>query len=364
MTISMQIPQFRTYLDNEDYESLAPVFERRYLAEGEFTKRFSAELLEITGAKYGVFAPNGTLALYLALLANNVGSGDEVLVQDSTFIASATSVCMAGATPVFVDILSYRDYSIDISKIKLTKRTKAIVVAHLFGTACTNIEEVAIFCKNNNLLLIEDGAQTLGIKSLQGKHCGTFGDIGTLSFYADKTITTGEGGFVFTNDDIAYDRLIYLRNQGRKNSGTFIHPALGFNFRITDLQAALGLSQLKKLPYISRRKKYIYDRYVEKLNGFVEFNVINHDFSYIPFRVVVFVNDAESVIRKMEASGVQGRSVFYPLHKQPCFENINLHSATFEMANLSYKKGICLPTWIELTDQEIDYVCATLINSL
>ena len=239
-----RIPQFKSYVDNKDYKAIKKVFKNKYIAEGPLGIQFEKELLKIIGSKYGVFAPNGTLAIYLALKACGIKEGDEVIVQNITFIASANAIEMAGATPVFVDIISETDASIDLKKVKVNKKTKGIMVCHLFGTACSNIEEVKSFCDINNLMLFEDAAQTIGIKNDRGIHCGTFGKIGTFSFYADKTITTGEGGFVVTDDEIIYNKMRYLRNQGRMKSGTFIHPEIGYNFRLTDIQSALGLSQL------------------------------------------------------------------------------------------------------------------------
>jgi len=197
---SKRIPQFKSFVDYKDYRAIKKVFSNNYIAEGPVGQEFVKELLKITGSKYGVLAPNGTLAIYLALKACGIKEGDEILVQNTTFIASANSIEMVGATPVFVDIISETDASIDLTKIKINKKTKGIMVCHLFGTACSNIEEVKTFCDDNNLMLFEDAAQTIGIKNNQNKHCGTFGKIGTFSFYADKTITTGEGGFVVTDD--------------------------------------------------------------------------------------------------------------------------------------------------------------------
>ena len=256
----MKVPQFKSFVDKTDYANLEAVFENNYIAEGPFAKQFASELLDIIGAKHGVFASNGTLALYLAMRAVGLGAGDEVFVQDMTFIASANAVEMVGATPVFVDVVSYDDLSIDLTKIELTSKSKAIVIAPLFGTACSNMREVRKFCDDNGLLLIEDASQALAITD-GDKHCGTYGHVGTFSFYADKTITTAEGGFVVTDDPEIHERMLYLRNQGRKQSGTFVHPEIGYNFRITDMQAALGLSQLKKLDVIKREKAKIYSLY-------------------------------------------------------------------------------------------------------
>ena len=310
-----------------------------------------------------MFACNGTLAIYLALKALGVGPGDEMLVQDVTFIASANAVEMAGATPVFVDIPAYDDMTIDLSKIKLTPKTKGMVIAHLFGTACSNIEEVKQFCDDNNLLLVEDAAQSLAITNGK-KHLGTYGDVGTFSFYADKTITTAEGGFIVTNHEEVYNKMVYMRNQGRVRSGTFVHPEIGYNFRITDMQAALGCSQLAKLDHIITEKQKIYRLYREHLGDRVQFLKLREDFQHIPFRVIVFVDDAQKTMDYMGERGIEPRSVFYPLHQQPCYEHLGYDSADFPNSVECFHRGICLPTWIGLTEEQIAYTSQALLESL
>ena len=359
----LAVPQFRSFVDPSDYEYLKPVFENNYIAEGPFSQQFKEQLLEIIGAPYGVFASNGTLALYLAMRALGIGTGDEVIVQNLTFIASANSIEMTGATPVFVDIPSFNDYTLDLNRVKVTPKTKAIVVAHLFGTACSNIEEVQDFCREHNLFLIEDAAQALDIRNDE-THCGLFGDVGTFSFYADKTITTAEGGFVVCKDEAIHEKMIYLRNQGRKSSGTFVHPMIGYNFRITDLQAALGLSQLSKLEEIKARKNAVYDKYVELLGDRVEFLKLRDDFSFIPFRVVAFVDNAEKTMEHMRSKGVEPRSVFYPMHCQPCYEYLGYDAKDFPNSVESFRRGMCLPTWVGLSDEQIEHTATTLLQTL
>ena len=359
----MKVPQFKSFVDKTDYAHIEPVFENNYIAEGPFAREFSEKLLAITGAKYGCFASNGTLALYLAMRALELGPGDEVLVQNTTFIASANAVEMVGATPVFVDVVSYDNLTIDLNKVKLTDKTKAIVTAPLFGTACDNIEEIRKFCDDNNLLLVEDSSQALAITNGK-KHVGTHGDVGTFSFYADKTITTAEGGYIVTDNEEVYERMRYLRNQGRKQSGTFVHPEIGYNFRITDMQAALGLSQLKKLDYIKQAKHDIYQGYLKRLEGKVEFLKLAEGYNHIPFRVVVFVDDAEKSVAHMSEKEIEPRSVFYPLHQQPCYKHLGYDDSEFEQSIACFKKGICLPTWIGLTEEHIEYVSAALLDSL
>ncbi len=359
----LHVPQFRSFVCEEDLEYLRPVLQNNYIAEGPFAGQFRDKLQEIIGNPHGVLASNGTLALYLAMRALGIGPGDEVLVQDMTFIASANAVEMTGATPVFVDIPAFNDFSIDLDRIKLTPKTKAIVIAHLFGSACMNIEAVRDFCKEHNLFLVEDASQALAITD-GTTHCGMFGDVGTFSFYADKTITTAEGGYVVCKDEAIYDKMVYLRNQGRKSSGTFVHPMIGYNFRMTDLQAALGLSQLAKLDEIKRRKKYVFDRYTELLGDRVEHLKLRDDFSFIPFRVVVFVDDAEKTMEYMRVKGVEPRSVFFCLHKQPCYEYLKRDPAEFPNSSEAFKRGICLPTWIGLSDEQLEHTTTALLQSL
>jgi perosamine synthetase len=358
------IPQFRSFVDLSDYEYLRPVFEERYLAEGRFAQEFHDKLLQLIGAPYGCLASNGTLALYLALKALGIGPGDEVIVQNVTFIASANAVSMTGATPRFADVKAFNDLTVDLERLPLTPKTRAVMACHLFGTACSNIEELRAFCTARDLLLIEDAAQALGIKNEQA-HCGTFGAVGTFSFYADKTITTGEGGFVVTRDADVYERMLYLRNQGRKASGTFVHPALGYNFRMNNILAALGLSQLVKMQNISSQKKQIDQQYRRYLSDAVDYLVIREDFDYIPFRVVVFVPDAaESVMAHMKERGIEARSMFYPLHRQPCYGEHGYRDQEFEHSMACFRRGLCLPTWVGLTEEQIRYVSETLKDAL
>ncbi len=359
----MKVPQFRSFVDMQDYKNIQQVFERNYIAEGRCGREFCDKLIEITGASHGVLASNGTLAIYLALKALGIGPGDEVIVQDLSFIASANAIEMVGATPVFVDIPAFNDLTVDLSKIKVGKRTKGIMIAHLFGTACSNVEAVVEFCRDHEICLIEDAAQALFITN--GKtHCGAFGDVGTFSFYADKTITTGEGGFVCTDNEDVFERMTYLRNQGRKSSGTFVHPEIGYNFRMTDMQSALGLSQLSKIETIRREKAWIAETYRKYLGDRVSFLKLHPDFNYIPFRVVAFVENAEHTMAHMSQSGIEPRSMFVPFHQQPCYKNYKFDPDDFPNSDEAMRRGICLPTWIGLTEEQIVYTSEKLLDTI
>ena len=360
----MKINQFQPYLGDEEYKAIKSCFDDNWITEGPKSKEFSDKLLDLTGAKYGVFAQNGTIALYLGLRAIDIGPGDEVIVPNFTFIASANAVEMCGAKPVFVDI-NEDDLQINIEDCNrvLTKNTKAIMPVHIFGL-CANMDEVMNFSKKHNLKVVEDAAQGIGI-TWDGKHCGTIGDVGCFSFFADKTITTGEGGYVTTNDENIYNKMLYLRNQGRLNRGSFIHPEIGYNFRITDIQAAIGLVQLNKLDDIIQKKLNILKTYEEELKDLKGIRILKpkSKSNHIPFRVVLICDEpVEELMKYFEKNTIETRSVFYPLHRQPCYKNLDesqywLHDKTFSKSIYAYDHGVCLPSYPELEKNQIKYIC-------
>ena len=367
MSSKEKIPQFMPWFGKEEYEAIAECFENNWITEGPKSKEFLKKLLELTGARYGVLAPNGTLAIYMALKANGIGPGDEVIVPDFTFIASANAVIMAGARPIFTDV-NKRDFQIDLSNAEklISPATKAVMPVHIYGSVA-DMNMVSNFAERYGLIIIEDAAQALGVH-YQGRHSGTFGKAGTFSFFADKTITTAEGGLVTTNDENVYQRLLYLRNQGRKKSGSFIHPELGFNFRITDLQSAMGLVQLDKLEQIKQRKLNILKRYQDNLSNIdqVSFLKDSPEAERIPFRVGILCDDSQLLIKHLQNAGIEPRTFFYPMHKQPAFSYLNkeytkrglsMTDDAYPNAVFAFDHGVCLPTFPTLKESTIDYVC-------
>tara|TARA_R110002073_G_scaffold39262_1_gene112021 strand:- start:97 stop:1206 length:1110 start_codon:yes stop_codon:yes gene_type:complete len=358
----------------EEYEAIKECFENNWITEGPKAKEFSDRLCELIGCKYGVFANNGTLSLYVGLKALGIKEGDEVLVPNFTFVASANAVVMAGGVPIFVDV-DEDTMHINLEKCRrlLTKKTKAIMPVHIYGTA-VDMDSVMSFAKNHNLKVIEDAAQAIGV-SWNGKHCGTFGDIGSFSFFADKTITTGEGGFLCTDDKDIYEKLLYLRNQGRINRGSFIHPEIGFNFRITDIQAAIGIAQIKKLDLIIQKKKNILSMYKKYLEGVSGLKIIEppKESSHVPFRVAILFNKkASDVMNYLNSKDIETRTFFYPLHSQPCFVEImkkqycapcvetfglKCEMTCFDKSQKLYDHGVCMPSYPELKEEEIKYIC-------
>lgn len=359
------ITQVSPWFDTREKELIAECLDAAWITEGPKSAALSEKLNELIGTPYGVFAPNGTLALVLGLLALEIGPGDEVLVPDTTFIGSANAVVMTGATPVFVEVTA-GNFQIDLAdaESQVTERTKAIMPVHMFGM-CGDMTAVKAFAERHDLLIIEDAAQAIGVR-YDGTHAGAMGDAGCFSFFADKTITTGEGGYVVCRDEAVYDRLRLLRNQGRFDRGAYVHPAIGYNFRITDLQAAIGLAQLEKMPVILEKKTAHLERYAANLADLDEVYLLERQpkSDYVPFRLFLFSEAGEALLDHVNANGVQSRPFFYPLHRQPCFECFrqtqDLDDVRFPNAIRAYEHGQCLPIHPALTDDEIDRVCEVI----
>jgi perosamine synthetase len=360
----MKVPQFRPWVGDDEHQATHRCFETGWLGEGALTAQFERQLLDHIAAPFGVLAPSGTMALYLAMRALGIGHGDEVIVPDFTFFASASSVEMTGATPVFVDV-NRRNFQIELGGADrlVNHRTKAVMPVHVYGTTA-DMDAVMAFAARHDLLVIEDAAQAFGLR-YRGRHAGTFSDAGCFSFFPDKIITTGEGGFVTTRDEATYERLVHLRNQGRPQSGTFIHPEMGYNLRFTDVQAAIGLTQLAKLPEIKRRKLRVLARYREALQegSGVTFFAPDPDAEWLPFRVAILHPRAHQLVDFLASRGIEARTFFYPLHRQPGFAYLgDRHGGDAEFPNSvhAFEQGVCLPTFPTLTDAQIDYVSATV----
>ena len=342
-----------------------------WITEGPRSAEFVDKLNRMMGTTYGVLAPNGTLALVLALMALDIRPGDEVLIPNITFIASANAVIMVGAIPVFVDVDS-TTFQIDVEKASalINERTRAIMPVHLYGTAC-DMDAVKQLAARHELKIIEDAAQGIGV-FLNGEHTGAIGDVGCFSFFADKTVTTGEGGFVVCRDSAIYDRLRLLRNQGRFDRGSFIHPAIGYNFRMTDMQSAIGLVQLAKLDKIIAQKQQILAWYKEDLHGLgkLRFLEAQPGSNHVPFRCVLMVEGAHDLMAFLESHGVQTRGFFYPMHKQPCFADWarahgwrqDLSDENFPNSLHGYDTGMCLPIYPTLSRADVRYICDRIVD--
>ncbi len=355
------IPQIQPWIDDMELEELRKVIASTYITEHDATREFEAKFCELTGAKYAVAYANGTMGLLAALLIFDLKPGDEVIVPDLTFIASANPIILAGGTPVICDI-EKEGWQMDPDDLerKITPKTRGIIPVHLYGSLA-NMDRINEIAKKHNLFVLEDAAESIGAK-YRDKHVGRFGEIGMISFYANKTLTTAEGAIMLTDDEHLAKRLYQMKNHGRSKKGVFIHETIGYNFSFSDLHAAIGLSQMKKLPKILDKKQKIYDRYKAGLSDLPEVHFTeqashvhpSHWFSNIE------VPDAEVLAAHLHEKNIGSRRFFYPLHKQPCYEGRFGTDADFRNTVNMFKRGLSLPSSYGLTDEQMDAIIQTI----
>ncbi|WP_422446927.1 LegC family aminotransferase [Thermoanaerobacterium sp. DL9XJH110] len=363
--IGIKIPLDWPNLGELEKEYVVKAIESGYVStSGPLVKKFEEEFANCVGAKYAVATANGTMALHLALMLLSIGPGDEVIVPALTFIASVNPVIYVGATPVVVDVDPVT-WNIDPEAIKkaVTPRTKAIIPVHLYGNPANMIEIIKI-ARKYNLHVIEDASEALGSK-LNGKYMGTFGDIGVFSFNGNKIITTGGGGMLVTDDELIARKARLIVNQGRESGIIeYEHIEIGYNYRLTNLQAALGLAQLKRLPeFLSAKVKNaeIYKQELNDIPGITWQQEIPEASSNWWLFSVILDEKYKSrieIINDLKCDGIQTRPLFKPIYMQPCYKGFSfpLCPIAFKL----YSRGINLPSATFLTEKDIKYTCHCL----
>ena len=355
------IIQIEPWIDEEELTQLKRVIASTFVTESALTKEFERFFVEYTGAKHAIAYSNGTLALFAILKSLDIGHGDEVIVPDLTFIATSNAVLMAGARPVFCD-MDGENFRMDVccAEKLITKNTKALLPVHLYGLA-ENMAAIKLLADDHNILVIEDAAQGVGVK-LNGKHVGTFGKAGILSFYGNKTITTGEGGMILTDDDVLARQCYRFKNHGRDTKGIFMHDFIGYNFSFTEMQAAIGIAQTKKLQRIIKRKEEIYRSYFDQLNTFqhIAFPNIEKGVQPVYWFTSIIVENANALADYLLKGGIQTRRFFYPLHLQPCYKNFNINQHVFPVSERLYKTGLSLPSSFNLKETELQYIIKSI----
>lgn len=351
------IPQIQPWIDKEEWNEVKKVLESTFLTENAVTSEFENDVKRLTGAKHSIAVCNGTAALYCILKALSVGSGDEIIVPDMTFVASSNAVIMTGALPVFAPINGDTlDFDFSILPSLINARTKAIMPVHLYGQA-SDLDEVRKLAEAYGLFVVEDAAQAVGVK-FRDRHVGSFGEAGAISFYGNKTITCGEGGVILTNNDQLAENCRRLKNHGRDQRGTFIHDHIGFNFSWTEMQAAVGIAQLRKLPAIIQRKQEIYDRYTTELAEIkpLTTRAIDPRCQPVHWFTSFYAESREKLAEYLHAYGVQTRLFFCPLHAQPCYSGWKNNSLDYSESDRAYASGISLPSSYTLSDSEVSYI--------
>lgn len=354
------VPQMEPWFDEKEIEAMNLYMRGDgWYTEFKKTEELEKMIAKFTNAKYCVMTVNGTVSLILALLALDLKSGDEILVPDLTMIASPNSAKLLGIRPVLVDV-EKETLCMDLEKaaFAITPRTKAVMYVSLNGRS-SDMDRVRSFCKKNNLYFIEDAAQSLG-SYWKKQHLGTFGEIGTLSFAVPKIITMGQGGALLTNNSKLYKKIKTLKDFGRARGGIDIHDEWGWNFKFTDLQAVVGIEQMKKLPYRVKRKKEIYKRYADGLKEIKEIELIPTNLSTTsPWAIDIFVNKPKSLATYLKEKGIGTRTFYPPIHTQKIYQD-SYKRDDFPIANKYGLRGLWLPSSARLTNQQVDYIIKTI----
>jgi perosamine synthetase len=340
-------------------------------SEGPFIKKFEDELAKKVNRKYGVAVCNGTAALEIAVEALGIGKDDEVIMPAFTIISCASALIKVGAKPVLVDS-NLQTWNMDVNQIeaKITPKTKAIMVVHIYGLP-VEMDAVLSIAKKYNLKIIEDAAEVHG-QTYNGKPCGSFGDISVFSFYPNKLITTGEGGMVLTNDEKVAERCKSLRNLCFIPTKRFVHEELGWNMRMTNIQAALGMAQLERWDEfiaIKRKMGALYTSLLKDEKG-ISIPVERTDYAENIYWVFGIISEkenstAEVLMKKLAEKEIATRPFFYPMHWQPVFKKMNLFiGETYPNAEKMYTNGFYLPSGMALTETQTREVAKLLIETL
>lgn len=333
-------------------------------SNGSYINRFEEAFAQYIGVRHAVACCNGTTALHLALLALGVGPGDEVIVPTLTYVATANAVHYTGASVVLADCET-GTWNIDSAKLEplISPRTKAIIVVPLYGHPC-DMDPISELAKKNGLFVVEDAAEALGSK-YKGRMCGSMANISTFSFYGNKTITTGEGGMVVTNDAALAAKARLFMGQGMDPQRRYWFPVIGYNYRMTNIEAAIGLAQLENIDeFLSKRRSiaYFYNKKLAGITGItlpIEANYASH--SYWMYSILIEENYGRSrdeAMVMLAESGIETRPFFYPMHVMPIYGAEN--DASLSTASQIASKGMSLPTFYALSKDEIEFIAAVL----
>lgn len=355
--IDFWVPQF----GSEEKALVADVIDSGFLNDGDVTSRFERQVAELLACKHVIATTSGTSAIFLALAAAGIQPGDEVLVPDVTFIATANAVSLAGAVPVLVDV-DPQSLNLDPAAAEraITPRTKAIIPVHVSGRAA-DIGAISDIAKRHGLLVIEDAAEAF-LSRNRGKCLGTFGSAGCFSLSPNKTITTGQGGLIATDDDQLHVRLRELKDQGRPARGTGgddTHNSIGYNFKFTNLQAAIGLAQLRDLPRRADRMRSIYKGYRDGLRGIEGISVIpfHIEEGELPQWTDVLVDQRDALYDHLASHGMHGRRFWHQLHTQVPYRR---PSQQFPNSSQQIPHAMWLPSAFTLSDEDVSAVCAEI----
>ncbi|MBI4681486.1 MAG: DegT/DnrJ/EryC1/StrS family aminotransferase [Nitrospirae bacterium] len=359
------IPVSTPCLNGKELEYVTDCIKSSWISSiGKYVTQFEENFAGFCGTAHAISASNGTTALHLALVSLDIGEADEVIVPDLTFVASANAVLYCGARPVFVDA-DEKTWNIDPSKIEenITERTKAIIVVHLYGHPC-DMDPIMKIARQYNLKVIEDAAEAHGAE-YNLKRVGSFGDAGVFSFYGNKIITTGEGGMITTNNTELMNKMRMLRDHAMSKTKRYWHDVLGYNYRLTNIQAAIGVAQMEQIDGFieaKRRNAALYNSLLNKIDGLTlppEANGCRN--VYWMYSVLIeddFGMSRDDVMARLQEKGIDTRPFFYPLHQLPIYRR----DAVYPVSTMLSRKGINLPSGTTLTETDIRKVCEAFMS--
>jgi len=355
-------PVSQPYLSVKEKKYVEKAVESTWIgSRGEFVDKFNKGFSKYCNRKYSVLTSNGTAAIELALLALDLKRGDEIIVPSFTYIASVNPIVRLGLKPVFVDIDSSLTMNPNDVYKKITNKTKAIILVPLYGHP-VDYNKILKIAKQNKIHTIEDAAEAHGSEYFH-KKCGQFADISTFSFFGNKIITTGEGGICLTDDKKLFEKMSVICNQGNSPTEKYVHDMIGFNYRMTNVQAAIGLAQLEKINTILKKRQKICDYYINQLQDLANdkklffqevkpWAKLNNWF----FSIILNKNiDRNDFIEKLLKNGIDSRPFFTPVHKQKIYPKYN--DVSLPVSEDISKRGLNLPTYPDLTKLDVKYIC-------
>jgi perosamine synthetase len=353
----IEIPVYQPLLANNEKKYVNECLDSTWISsKGKFIAEFENKFAEYVGIDHATSICNGTVALHLALISLGIGAGDEVIVPSFTYIASVNAITYTGATPIFVDSLedTWQMNPEDVEK-KITPNTRAIIAVHIYGHPC-DMDSLTEIAKQHDLFIVEDCAEAFG-SLYKGKHVGTFGDIATFSFFGNKTITTGEGGMIITNDETLFDRSKHFKGQGLAKHRIYWHDVIGYNYRMTNICAAIGLAQLERADETIEKKRLIAQWYKEDLKDLpIKFQEERGDVKHSYWMVSILLentNRREELIKILADKGIETRPLFYPVHTMP------MYSQKFQRHPVAESlgwRGLNLPSWPGLKQEQVSYI--------
>jgi len=377
-----KIPLSVPSLKGNEWQYVKECIETEWVSSaGKYVDLFEQKIAEYTGSKYAIACVNGTAALQVSLRLAGVGAGDEVLISTLTFIASVNAITYNNAKPIFMDADKY--YNIDAEKTiefiknetvfkngftynkKTNNKIIAIIPVHVWGNACW-LDELIELCNKQNIAIVEDACESLGTfynaGKYKGKHTGTIGKLGCLSFNGNKIITAGGGGMILTNDESLSEKAKYLSTQAKDDPIRYIHDEIGYNFRLTNIQAALGVAQLEQLPVILKRKKEIYAFYqstIKNIEGLSlskvpDYADSNHWLNLLQIDNKVYSEDREVLMKKLEENGIQTRPVWKLNHEQKPYKDCQYYKV--KNVKKLVENSLCLPSSSSLSVSQLKMV--------